>query len=618
MTDAVSVAPVDVRPLTAGAASGPDSPGSAAVITATVSRIASILGVLFGLSILPLLSDRDVALSVYRARYAEGEVSEAALAAIRHEIGLDGNPFTAFAAWFGRAIQGDFGISWVTREPVLPSMLSSLGTSLSLMLAAFAVAVILAGLLVTPTIRRGLAGRTARGGGGLSAALTALPDFLLAAILLIVGAVWLGAFPPFGWGGPRSAVLPALAMGIPTGGFLGRLLSDGLASTFNERWVTTWQVAGYSTPRIVAAALRRTLPGIAAPASLALVSLTASAVVIEQVYAIPGIGRATLSAAHAQDLPSLQAGILLLMLLAVALGVGVTLLRVALLGPALRSATMPTPVPFVPSTARALILPATMLVLLVVLIAAGAGRDPYALDWMRLQPPAWELPFGADATGRDLLARVSHGALSTLGLGVVVMAVCLVVGLAMGLFPHLAAGPIEITNAAPPVLAGLIAAALVGPSALGAAVAVAAVSWAPLASHTAALVAEAKAQPHVRIAPLLGVGRIRMLVGYVLPSAIGPVVRHACLRLPGICLSLAALGFLGLGSKPPAPDWGLVLAEGMPYVERAPLLVLLPASALVILGVFAVSLSAVTVRLRPRSSPTSPPASIPMHPQEER
>ncbi|MFP5251125.1 MAG: ABC transporter permease subunit [Actinomycetes bacterium] len=574
------------------------STGSRAAIISTLSRILTICLVIFLLGILPLLSGRDVAVTVFRTRYSEGEMTPEALDAIRRELGLEGGALGAFFAWVGNALQGDFGVSWTTRQPVMPVMLEALGTSLLVMLAALVVAVVLAALLTIRTFRRGLDGRSDRTGGGLAAAFTALPEFLLASVLLVVFAVWLGWFPPFGWRGPEYVVLPALAMGLPAGGFLGRLFSDALASTFSERWVATWQVAGYSRSRIILAAIRRTLPGVTAPMSLILVGITAGAVVIEEVYAIPGIGRATLAAAQSQDLPTLQAGVILLMLLAVALGIGAGLLRRVLLGPAMRSNSLPAAVPKTPSSKWALLLPAAMLVLLLVVVLAGLPRDPFALAYERLQEPSWALPLGADASGRDVLARISHGALSTIGVGAVVAAVCLVLGLVVGLFPNLGSGPIEVTNAAPPILAGLIVVAVMGPSSLGAAVAVTAVSWAPLAAHTAALVAEVKAQPHVKIAPVLGVGPVRMLLRYVLPSVIGPVFRHACLRLPGIALALAALGFLGLGPQPPQSDWGLVLAEGMPYVERSPLVVLVPAGALIILSIFAVSLSSLSIDLR--------------------
>lgn len=572
--------------------------GSWPVLIAMASRVVTILAVIVFLGALPLLSGRDVAVSVFRSRYAEGEMTEEALEAIRRELGLDGGPLGAFAAWFGNALRGDFGVSWTTRQEVLPGMLQALGTSLLLMLAALVVALVLAALLTIPTFRRGLAGRSDRTGGGLAAAFTALPEFLLASVLLVVFAVWLGWFPPFGWRGLPYVVLPALSMGLPAGGLLGRLLSDALANTFSERWVATWQVAGYSSTRIVLAALRRALPGVTAPMSLVLLGITAGAVVVEQVYAIPGIGRATLGAAQSQDLPTLQAGVILLMVLAVILGLGARLVRRVLLGPAIRSSSMPAPVPATPSSRWAFVLPAAVLALLLLLIVAGLPRDPFGLDYGRLEAPSWALPLGADASGRDVLARISHGALSTIGVGALVAAACLAIGLLVGLFPNLGAGPIEVTNAVPPILAGLVVAAMLGPSAAGAAVAVAAVSWAPLAAHTAALVAEVKAQPHVRIAPVLGVGPVRLLLRYVLPSVIGPVFRHACLRLPGIALALAALGFIGLGPQPPLSDWGLILAEGLPYVERAPLVVLVPGGALVLLSIFAVSLSSISIDVR--------------------
>ena len=75
----------------------------------------------------------------------------------------------------------------------------------------------------------------------------------------------------------------------------------------------------------------------------------------------------------------------------------------------------------------------------------------------------------------------------------------------------------------------------------------------------------------------------------LLPAVLPPVARHALLRLPGIALALASLGFLGLGAQPPSPEWGLLLAENQPYAERAPWAVLAPAAALALLGALAVT-----------------------------
>ncbi|MBO0918915.1 ABC transporter permease subunit, partial [Streptomyces laculatispora] len=76
------------------------------------------------------------------------------------------------------------------------------------------------------------------------------------------------------------------------------------------------------------------------------------------------------------------------------------------------------------------------------------------------------------------------------------------------------------------------------------------------------------------------------------PGVLPPVVRHAVLRVPAIALALASLGFLGLGTAPPSPEWGRMLSENLPYAERAPWAVLAPAAALAVLGATAVRTAA--------------------------
>ncbi|MFT4164560.1 MAG: ABC transporter permease subunit [Microlunatus sp.] len=570
------------------------------LITAA-SRALTTASVIVLIGALPWLSGADPARTILRARSAEQEATPEALAAIREQLGLDAGPVTMFGRWLGGLLRGDAGVSWVSGRPVLPGMLTALGVSLTLMVFAALVAILVAGLMCVPTVRRGLAGRDARTSGMGAVALTALPEFLLATALLVVVAVGLGWLPPYGWEGLEYAILPALAMGLPAGGLMGRLLADGLATTFAEPWVVTWQVAGYSSFAIALAAVRRTLPSITSQLALTLVGLLGGAVAVERVFAIPGLGRATLGAAVAQDLPTLQVGILLLMVIALLLGGLGALARRWLLGPALAAGQLPASTPRSASGWTAWIVPGTMTLLLIGLVVSGIGRDPYASTLPRLAPPSAVAPLGADASGRDLLARVSHGVVTTVTAAVVVVLVCLLIGLLVGLVPRIGAGPIEVTNAMPPVIAGLLVAAVVGGSLVGAAIAVALTCWAPLAAHTAALAEETRGQPHVRIAPVLGVGTASVLLAYVLPAVIGPVTRHAMLRLPGIALAIAGLGFLGLGPQPPQPEWGLILGEGMPYVERAPWAVLAPTLALIALSILAVS----TANLAPRTRNTS-------------
>ncbi len=576
---------------------------------ATVSRLLAAGAVVAVIGLLPWLSGRSPESSVLRARSAEQEPTPEALAAVRAELGLDAGPLRLLGRWLAGLVRGDLGTSWVSGTPVGPGVAAATGVSLTLVVCAVAVAVGTAALLCAPVVRRVTRGDAPRTGGVLGAALTALPEFLLAAVLLVVGAVWLGWFPPFGWDGPGSAVLPALAMGLPAGGLVGRLLADSLAVTGSERWVTAWQVAGASRAQVGRALVRRTLPALTTQVALVLVGLTGGAVAVEQAFAIPGLGRLVLGAAEAQDLPVLQAGVLVLLLVAAVLGVLAELARVLLLGRALRGGTVPVPPPGVAGR-RAWVLPAVCAGLLLVVVLAGLPRDPVTSAHARLAPPGWDLPLGADASGRDLLARVAHGAVTTLGTALAVVVASLVVGLLVGLLGRGAAGPVEVANAAPPVLAGVLVAAVTGTSLTGAAVAVALVAWAPVAAHVAALSAEIRRQPHVTVLPVLGAGPVAVTWRHVVPGLLGPVTRNAVLRLPGVALALAALGFLGLGPAPPNPEWGLLLAEGLPYVERAPWAVLAPTGALALASVLAVAVSSLPGRAA-SGEPTAQPGRAP-------
>ena len=574
---------------------------------AATSRALAIAAVVLLIGMLPWLSGRSPEYTILRARYAELEATADNLAAVRTELGLDRGPIVVFLHWVGGVFRGDFGTSWISNQPVLPGMLNALGVSLTLMAFAIVVAVVVAALLCLPSLRAGLSGQRPRGPGAIAAALTALPEFLLAAALLIVGAVWLRWFPPYGWSGIHYAVLPALALGVPAGGLIGRLLSDAITSTYAERWVLTWTMADFPRWRIGVAILRRALPSVLSQVGLVLIGLTGGAVAVEQIFAIPGLGRATLGAARSQDIPALQAGILALLAVAVVVGGLVGLLRWLLLGPALRLGALTVPDARVPSRPGDRVTPIAAAILLAAVIAAGLLRDPFTSQHARLAHPSWTLPFGADASGRDLLGRIGHGAITTLGTALGVVLVCVVLGLVIGLFPHASIGPLEVTNAAPPILAGIVVTALWGPSITGAAIAVAVVSWAPLAAHTGALVLEAKAQPHIGILPVLGVGRARVMLRYIVPAVVGPVFRHAMLRLPGVALTLAALGFLGLGTDQPTPEWGLILAEGVGYAERAPWVVLAPAGALMLAAVLAVSLAGLNWARSPYPAPVRAP-----------
>ncbi|PQZ85227.1 ABC transporter permease subunit [Arthrobacter sp. MYb222] len=562
------------------------------------SCLLSALALLLVAGALPWLSRTDPAAAVLRARYAELEPTEQALASVRAQLGLDQGPLATSLQWWSGVLHGDLGNSWVSGAEIAPGAWRALSVSATLTAFATIIALAVAFALVLPAALRVLRNRQHSGSGPLGVALTALPEFLLASLLLVLVAVQLQWLPPYGWTGLDTAILPALALGIPAGGLLGRLLADAIASVAAERWAGIWHLAGAPAPAILSGVLRRAAAAVIDQLGLVFIGLLGGAVAVEQVFAVPGLGRYLLGAANAQDIPALQAGLLLMAGSALLIGMLTAAARRALRGGALPAGSLPAP-PEARGNGRIQRWTAAITcTALLAILAFGLPRDPYTLAFQRLQAPGAGLPFGADSSGRDLLARVAHGTLGTVGPALVIVACAILIGLLLAAAGEISRGPAVIANATPPILAGVVIAALLGPSVGGAALAVLWVSWPPLATHAASLLDEARAMPHIRWLPLSGVPRGRIWVQHLLPAVLPALLRHGMLRLPGVALALAALGFLGLGAQPPTPEWGLLLAEGIGYVERAPWTAIAPATALVLTSVCAVALAGIPVPQR--------------------
>jgi peptide/nickel transport system permease protein len=559
---------------------------------AGAGRVLAGAALLTAVGVLPWLSGTDPALTVLRARSADQDPTSDQLAAVREQLGLDEGPVAHLVRWLG----GDAGASWVSGEAVLPQVTAALSVSLTLMLGALVVTLLAAALLCARTVFLGSRRRLGRDRAGTAAAvLAALPKFLLASLLATVCGVWWGWFPSSGWEGPRWMVLPSLALGIPSGAMIGGLLGQSLPAAFHEPWAQTAYASGMPPSYTARNALRRTLPSVLPQFLPTVVALVGGAVAVEKIFNIPGLGRLALDAAVAQDLPVLQTSTLALVLLGVAAGVLVRALRHGLLGRPLRDGALPSlhQPELAPRRSLRWVAGGCALALLA-LVTAGLLRDPLHVDTAaRLLPPSAAHPLGTDALGRDLLARLGHGALRTAGVAFAVTAVSAVAGLLLGLVPRASAGLTEVVATLPAVLAGLLVAGVTGPSVWGAAGAVCLVGWTPYAAQTSALLEQERASGHVAAAVSLGAGRVHLLRRHLLPAVVPALVRNALLRLPTAVLVLASLGFLGLGEQPPTPEWGRLLSENQPYAELAPWTVLGPAGALVVLSVLAVSGSTV-------------------------
>lgn len=211
--------------------------------------------------------------------------------------------------------------------------------------------------------------------------------------------------------------------------------------------------------------------------------------------------------------------------------------------------------------------------------AREALRGPSAAHW-----------FGTDATGRDLFARVVHGAVHSLGAALVAVLVGLVGGSLLGLVAGSAGGRadavvmrvVDVLLAIPGLLLALSVIILLGFGTTNAAIAVGITSIATFARLMRSEVARVRRADYVEAAFGSGGTFISVLRRHVLPNSLTPVLALAALQFGSAILAISTLGFLGYGAPPPTPEWGMLIAEGRNYVGTAWWLTTLPGLVVVV------------------------------------
>ncbi|GAA2848678.1 ABC transporter permease [Microbacterium arabinogalactanolyticum] len=207
-----------------------------------------------------------------------------------------------------------------------------------------------------------------------------------------------------------------------------------------------------------------------------------------------------------------------------------------------------------------------------------ATHDPLQTDVRAaLQPPSGAHLFGTDQSGRDVLARVVHGAARSAGIGLLATALALVAGLAVGALSGIAprwadAVLMRVTDvllAFPEFLVALIVVAVLGPGGANVAIAVT-IAAVPVYIRLARTQTRTlRVAEHVEAARILGVGRMRAFVRHVVPGVLGSLSVLATIGIGSAILAAAGLSFLGLGPAEPQPEWGLMLAGGRNVLGQA-------------------------------------------------
>ncbi|MFD1713973.1 ABC transporter permease [Amnibacterium flavum] len=230
------------------------------------------------------------------------QASEEALAAARAEYGLDQPILVQYLLQLGRLATGDFGSSYSLRTEVAPLLLSQLSGTLLLAGLSLAIAWLLALLVATWTTRGTRAAEWV--GSGLEIVGAGLPHFWLATLVILVFSVGLGWLPPISTPGPLGLVLPVLTLAVPLAGFLGQVMRESLLDALDSPYALSARARGESETgvRLVHALRHAALPGISL-SGWAFGYLISGAVVVETIFARPGLGRTLLNAVTLRDVP---------------------------------------------------------------------------------------------------------------------------------------------------------------------------------------------------------------------------------------------------------------------------------------------------------------------------
>lgn len=297
--------------------------------------VASVVVVLWGAATLAFVAFRiipgdpvDVMLG------PQAQVSEAVKDGIRSELGLDRPVFEQYGAFLGRLLRGDLGESYQLRQPVAEVIGRQLGPTLQLSALALVIAVLLA--LASALLVRGRTGRALA--SGIELVVLSSPVFWTGLVLLSVFSFQLGWFPVSGARDAAALVLPAVTLALPVAALLSQVLRDGVESAEREPFLTTVRARGATPLReSVHHTLRHASVGGVTLAAYLVGSLLGGAVLVETVFARPGIGRVTLTAITDRDLPVITGVILLSALVFVVVNTVVDLV-VPVLDPRLRRA----------------------------------------------------------------------------------------------------------------------------------------------------------------------------------------------------------------------------------------------------------------------------------------
>ena len=196
---------------------------------------------------------------------------------------------------------------------------------------------------------------------------------------------------------------------------------------------------------------------------------------------------------------------------------------------------------------------------------------------LRLKPPSAEHWLGTDEVGRDILARIVHGARISLPVAFVTIAAATVIGGLLGAISGYGSRQLDnvimrimdVFLAIPSILLSIALVAALGTSMTNMILAISISNIPPFARIVRSAVMTIKNEEYIEAARAIGASDARIIVKHILPNCMAPIIVQATLSIAGSILSIASLSFIGLGISPPTPEWGSMLSTGRQFFRAA-------------------------------------------------
>ena len=204
--------------------------------------------------------------------------------------------------------------------------------------------------------------------------------------------------------------------------------------------------------------------------------------------------------------------------------------------------------------------------------------------------PSAEHIMGTDRIGRDIFRRIVHGASLSLSVGFVAVLTAGIAGTLLGLISGYFGGWVDmiimrimdIMMAFPSMLLAIAIVAIRGNGLFNTIIAISIVGIPGYARLVRSMVLTLREQDFILAARMTGVRTPVIILRHILPNSLSPIIVSATMGIGGAILSAAALGFLGLGAQPPAPEWGVMVSEGVPFLRQNPHMVFFPGMAIML------------------------------------